>query len=256
MINVSIAVSTYSNRIEQLTLKEYPNVEYIIVHQSPCDISSKIRMLLDNRNDVSYIPTETIGLSKSRNIAIKNSKGKYIIIMDDDVDFSFNSIEKLTKHMDEDDVDIGTYYHRYTDGNTTKNKEYSFFHNRFNIANPSSIDICLRRKSIVDSGVLFDEHFGLGAEYPSGEEMIFLSDCMNANLLLKRYPIEICTHPPLTSGSDFYSTKEKISAKREMFKRVYGKLGVVVFLIFVLKKFPKAFKAGYGKFFLKNAFFN
>lgn len=256
MINISIAVSTYSNRIERLVLKEYPNVEYVIVHQSPCDMPFEIRTILENRSDVLYIPSETIGLSKSRNIAIKNSTGKYIIIMDDDVDFSFDSMDKLTKHMDEDNVDIGTYYHKYTNGNTTKKKEYAFFHNRFNIANPSSIDICLRRESIVDSGVLFDEHFGLGTEYPSGEEMIFLSDCMNAKLLLKRYPIEICTHPPLTSGSDFYSTKEKISAKREMFRRVYGRLGGMVFFIFFLKKLPKAFKAGYGIFFIKKSLFN
>lgn len=256
MINVSIAVSTYSNRIEQLVLKEHPDVEYIIVHQSPCDISPNMKIILDNRDDVFYIPSETIGLSKSRNIAINNATGKYIIIMDDDVDYSFDNIDKLIKCMDEDGVDIGTYYHRYTDGNTTKNKKHAFIHNRFNIANPSSIDICIRRKSIVDSGVLFDEHFGLGTEYPSGEEMIFLSDCMNANLLLKRYPIEICTHPPLTSGSDFYSTKEKISAKREMFRRVYGQLGSALFILFFLKKFPKAFKAGYGMFFLKNSLFN
>lgn len=255
MINVSIAVSTYSNRIEQLTLKEYPNVEYIIVHQSPCDISSKISMLLENRNDVSYIPTETIGLSKSRNIAIKNSKGKYIIIMDDDVDFSFNSIEKLTKHMDEDDVDIGTYYHKYTNGKTTKNKEYSFSHNKLNIANPSSIDICLKRESIAASGVLFDENFGLGTSYPSGEEMIFLSDCIKSGLKLKRYPIEVCIHPPVTSGSDFYSSKEKILAKKAMFKRVYGRLGGIMFILFILKKYPAVYKAGYGIFFLKHSLF-
>ncbi len=210
---------------------------------------------LKNRDDVLYIPTDTKGISVSRNIAIKNATGDYIIIMDDDVDFLLDSIERLIKCMDEDDVDIGTYYHKYTNGKTTKNKEHSFSHNMLNIANPSSIDICLKRESIVASGVLFDEGFGLGTRYPSGEEMVFLSDCIRSSLKLKRYPIEVCIHPPVTSGSDFYSTKEKILAKNAMFKRVYGQLGGVMFMLFILKKYPTAYKAGYGLFFLKNSLF-
>jgi len=253
---ISIAISTYAERVANLKLLEYyPNINYVVVHQQPQNVAMESISYLKNRNDVLYIPTDTKGISVSRNIAIKNAIGDYIIIMDDDVDFLLDSIERLIKCMDEDDVDIGTYYHKYTNGKTTKNKEHSFAHNMLNIANPSSIDICLKRESIAASGVLFDEEFGLGTNYPSGEEMIFLSDCIKSSLKLKRYPIEVCIHPPVTSGSDFYSTKEKILAKKAMFKRVYGQLGGVMFMLFILKKYPSAYKAGYGLFFLKHSLF-
>jgi glycosyltransferase involved in cell wall biosynthesis len=253
---ISIAISTYAERIANIKLFEsHPHINYVVVHQQPQGVPVESMSYLKNRNDVLYIPTNTKGLSISRYIAIKNSTGDYIMIMDDDVDFFLDSIEKLITCMDEDDVDISTYYHKYTNGKTTKNKDHSFYHNRLNIANPSSIDICLKRESIIASGVLFDEDFGLGTNYPSGEEMIFLSDCIKSGLKLKRYPIEVCIHPPVTSGSDFYSTKEKILAKKAMFKRVYGQLGGLMFILFILKKYPAAYKAGYGLFFLKQSFF-
>lgn len=256
MTTISIAISTYAERVANLKLLEYcPNINYVVVHQQPQNVAKESISYIKNRKDVLYIPTDTKGISVSRNIAIKNATGNYILIMDDDVCFFLDSIEKLIICMDEDDVDIGTYYHKYTNGKTTKNREYSFSHNMLNIANPSSIDICLKRESIVTSGVLFDEDFGLGTSYPSGEEMIFLSDCIKSGLKLKRYPIEVCIHPPVTSGSDFYSTKEKILAKKAMFKRVYGQLGGIMFILFILKKYPAAYKAGYGLFFLKHSFF-
>lgn len=191
MTTISIAISTYAERVANLKLLEYhPKINYVVVHQQPQNVAMESISHLKNRDDVLYIPTDTKGISVSRNIAIKNAIGDYIIIMDDDVDFLLDSIERLIKCMDEDDVDIGTYYHKYTNGKTTKNKEHSFAHNMLNIANPSSIDICLKRESIIASGVIFDEGFGLGTRYPSGEEMIFLSDCIRSSLKLKRYPIE------------------------------------------------------------------
>lgn len=255
MALISLAISTISNRIDFLKLQEYSNAEYVIVHQRPNEGDPKVISSLKERHDIIYVPLDSSGLSVSRNTAINKCGGDYIFILDDDVFFSFDSMMMVVDLMSKDNVDIGTYYHKYTNGKTTKNKEYSFSHNMFNIANPSSIDICLKRESIVASGVLFDEDFGLGTSYPSGEEMIFLSDCIKSGLKLKRYPTEICIHPPVTSGSDFYSTKEKILAKKAMFKRVYGQLGGIMFILFILKKYPAAYKAGYSSFFLKHSLF-
>lgn len=255
MALISLAISTISNRIDNLKLQEYSNAEYVIVHQRPNEGDQKIISDLKARHDIVYIPLDKVGLSVSRNTAIEKCNGDYIFILDDDVFFSFERMVSVVDLMSKDEVDIGTFYHKYTNGKTTKNKKHSFSHNVFNIANPSSIDICLKRESIAASGVLFDEDFGLGTNYPSGEEMIFLSDCIKSSLKLKRYPIEVCIHPPVTSGSDFYSTKEKISAKKAMFKRVYGQLGGIMFILFILKKYPAAYKAGYGLFFLKHSLF-
>nr|WP_251068899.1 glycosyltransferase [Shewanella sp. NKUCC06_TVS] len=250
---LSIAVSTISNRIEKMSLLPYEGVQYVIVHQEPDEVSSTYLESLINRSDVIYVPLMEKGLSVSRNVALEHADGDYVMIMDDDVTFSIVDIYTLLSRVKEDDVDVATYYHRYTNGNSTLRHKRTFWHNKFNIANPSSIDICVKRSSILKAHLKFDELFGLGSQYPSGEEMIFLSDCLDNRLLVKRYPIEICTHPPITSGVDFFSTQQKVNAKRAMFSRVYPKVGGLIFMLFVVKKFPIAWRAGYGLIFISNA---
>lgn len=253
MVSLSIAISTYADRISKLNLDANPNVEYIIVHQKPLEASLETISNLKNRHDISYIPTDTKGLSISRNIALENANGEYVMIMDDDVVFSIEKILDIIKKMKSDSVDVGTYYHRYLDGRTTLNSNASQKLNLFTIAKPSSIDICFNRKSILNKSIRFDENFGLGTDNPSGEEMIFLSDCLSHGLSIQRYPVEVSSHPPVTSGADFYSTDKKVIAKRNMFLRVSPRCGLFLFILFVFKKSAIAYKADFGFFFIKTA---
>ncbi|CAJ1912830.1 glycosyltransferase family 2 protein [Aeromonas veronii] len=253
MYQLNIAISTISNRIESLNLIQYDGIQYVIVHQEPHQASAGIVKSLIARPDVIYVPLEKKGLSVSRNTALVNATGDYVLIMDDDVTFSIDAIKILLEKIKQDDVDVVTYYHKYTNGNTTLKNKISYSHHLLNIASPSSIDICLKRESILKFNIKFDESFGLGSHYPSGEEMIFLADCLKFGLKVKRYPIEICTHPPITSGLDFFTTREKTLAKAAMFNRVYSKFGSLLFILFVIKKFPIAWRAGYGKIFIINA---
>lgn len=254
MKKISIAISTISSRLNNLALEKHTNVEYVIVHQKYDESSPDAVKNLKDRDDVIYIPLDTPGLSASRNVAILNSTGDYILIMDDDVTFSMYKIFHLIKKMQSEGIDIGTYYHSYQGGGSTMKTAKEIKLNFLTIAKPSSIDICVNRQAIQKNNILFDESFGLGTKHPSGEEMIFLSDCLKSGLSIKRYPLEICEHPPITSGSDFYSTKNKIKAKHAMFNRISHRLGNILFMLFVIKKLPKAHNAGHGIFFIRQAF--
>lgn len=254
MRDISIAISTISHRIERLDLAMHSGVQYVIVHQEPGMASPSFIEKLLERSDIIYVPLKEKGLSVSRNNAIKHSTGKYILVMDDDVTFSISSIDELLEQAEREHVDVATYYHRYSDGRSTLRKGHAFIHNKFNISSPSSIDICIKRSAIIGCNIKFDENFGLGAIYPSGEEMIFLSDCLKNNLLVKRYPIEICTHPPVASGLDFYTSLDKTVAKYEMLRRVFPVAGQYIFILFVIKKMPQAFKANKLIHFIKNSF--
>lgn len=254
MYTLSIAISTISERIEKLRLPVCDGFQYIIIHQENNIPLSKATEHLMARSDVVYVPLEKKGLSASRNVGLLKADGEYVMIMDDDVLFSLEKILKLLSWIKADNVDVATYYHRYSDGRTTLRKGHAFIHNKFNISSPSSIDICIKRSAIIGCNIKFDENFGLGAIYPSGEEMIFLSDCLKNNLVVKRYPIEICTHPPVTSGLDFYTSLDKTVAKYEMLRRVFPVAGQYIFILFVIKKMPQAFKANKLIHFIKNSF--
>lgn len=249
---ISIVISTISARIEKLVIPQASNIEYVVVHQNPHEAKQSIIHELLSRKDVVYTPLYEHGLTKSRNVGIANASGDYVLIMDDDVTFSIEKIYQLIKTMIDEEIYVATYYHQYLDGRTTKINNKSYYLNKLTVAQPSSIDICFNKRVLAEKNIKFDELFGLGSKYPSGEEMIFLSDCLSSGLPVKRYPLEICVHPPITSGLDFYSSPQKIAAKAAMFSRVYKKWWRVMFILFVIKKIPRVFKAGYTSFFISN----
>jgi len=256
------AISTIGDRINNIDYSRlllHDDVCYLIIHQShhSCVIHDSILKLFSSRDDVHYIPCCEIGLSSSRNIALAKGKflAEYIFILDDDVSFSIANTFKLIQQMILDNVDVGCCYHKYTNGGSTLKNVNKSKVNYVNAAKVSSIDICLKSRVAEDHRVFFDTNFGLGTNLPSGEEMIFLTDCLKFGFLVYRYPIEVCTHPPIASGLDFFSSKLKVKAKKEMFKRIFGPKYFLFFFLFVLKKLPRAIAAGYGIHFIKESIF-
>lgn len=240
-----VAISTMGSRIDNLVLPERrESVSYLIVHQSEndaCWVNANIR------SDVIYIRVNEYGLSKSRNLALANCHAKYLYIMDDDVAFDLDRIKELVERMCLDGVDVATCRYEYHDGSSPKKyRSAPFTHGFLSAARVSSIEICVNVNSVRSKGLQFDETFGLGTQMPSGEEFIFITDCVKMKLKVRYYPISTGAHPYVTSGGDFYTNYRKIYAKREMFKRVFGGWSLFFIFLFWLKKIPIALKKGYG----------
>ena len=248
MPQCTIVISTANARILDLNIKEtHQDIHYIVVHQNFDNFgeSYKIPELL-RRDDVTYIRLDYPGLSKSRNIGLAEVRTKYAYIMDDDVDFSIKKIIELVKLMDTESVDIATCQHRYEDGRFPYSyKTHPYYHSKLSLAKVASIDICVNVNSIREKQIKFDSNFGLGTSLPSGEEFVFLTDCLKAGLSIKYYPILVGIHPNLISGTDFFSSSNKILAKREMMLRVFGVRGCFYIFAFWLKKIPIVFRHGY-----------
>lgn len=199
------------------------------------------------REDVTYIQLNYPGLCKSRNIGLSNVMTKYAYIMDDDVELDLDKVIELVQKMESDSVDVATCQFKYLDGTFPKKYSVKFFeHDMLSSAKVSSIEICVNIESIRAHKIRFDERFGLGTDWPSGEEYIFLTDCLKAGLKVKYYPIVTGIHPNETSGQDFYTSSSKAVAKREMFKRVFGWKSWLYVTAFWIKKLPHAVKARCG----------
>nr|AXY99772.1 gt3 [Proteus vulgaris] len=250
-----IAISTMNERINNIIIPGYDkDVSYLLIHQIN-DENFYPNKLLNERNDIIYINTNQFGLSKSRNMAINNCDAEYLFIMDDDVSYDIDAMKKIISLMSIENVDVGTFYHNYTNSNSTLKKiKKKITLNYINIAKVASIDICIKINSIKKNAIIFNENFGLGTDLPSGEEMIFLSDCLKKNLNLIRYPLIVSTHPPIASGLDFYSSTNKIRAKKKMLEIIYGRFSFLVKIMFTIKKFKRASQAGFGFKFVKVMF--
>lgn len=180
------------------------------------------------------------GLSKSRNRAIELCDSDIALISDDDVKYIDNIDNIITNAFKENpNADIITFQIK-TPENQLFNENYKsskFTHNIKTIMSVSSVEIAFRTQSIRTKNLLFDEKFGLGTKYPTGEEAIFLNDAIKKGLKVIFLPIPIVLHPKESSGGMFNNNPDLIKAKGAMLYRIFGNISYLVSILFAIKKF-------------------
>lgn len=146
----------------------FTEFEVFIVDQS--DISKFELKDLDSRID--YIHINQKGLSHARNVALEKARGDYICLVDDDAEYDKNFLLNAERILNTENIAIlsGTIFdeksRRYGQKNMCqKRKDVKFF---------DSFKYCMSSAMIIQKSFLlkykFDENFGLGGIYESGEE--------------------------------------------------------------------------------------
>lgn len=177
------------------------------------------------------------GVAKSRNSAIENADGKYLLFGDDDVLFDISEIQKALDYLDKNPKvslvlaaavdETGKLRKNYPDRETTLN--------RFNSAKAATYEMILRVEHAKELNVRFDEDFGAGAKNYLGDEYIFIADLIKAGGRAVFLPLKIAVHPAESSGSRWGETPDRI-ARARVFSRVFGKLAVFVRAGFALRR--------------------
>lgn len=131
------------------------------------------------------------GLTRSRNMAIRNSDADVCLLCDDDEKFVADYEERILKAyqtLPQADVIIFKMV----------NRSASFpdrvVRLRFpQTAHVSSWQISFRRQRLLEAGVYFDELLGAGTDNGAEEELKFLRDCERAGLMIFYVPVEIAS---------------------------------------------------------------
>lgn len=263
---IIVLISTMYHRLLEIDANQFlqdDEIYYIISCQGTPEFDfdvykNKINDIFGNVN-ISYSFIEGYGLSKNRNKAIDkllelDIDSEYFYIADDDIVLCLDGIKHAVKFASENHLDMVAGKIATLD--MTDHKEnyssMSFPLTKFNATRVSSVEMILSLAAVKKYKLRFDEKFGLGSQYPSGEEYIFTSDLLNHGCKAYFYPVYLCKHPPVTSGHDFYSTPGKIMAKGAMFMRsngyIIGYLMCVFFCIVKWKIYNK--KCGFFKFYI------
>ena len=190
------------------------------------------------------------GLSKSRNRALSLAEGDICLIADDDTSLLPGYTERiLAEFRAAPDADIITFQVRTPEGGFFKNNygEQADWHNLRSIMRVCSIEIAFRRERVLATGIRFDERFGLGAEFPTGEEAIFLADAIRAGLKVRYVPVPIVIHGSESSGAAFARNPGLIKAKGAMFMRIFGMWSIPISLLFALLKYKRS-ELGFVRF--------
>ena len=159
--------------IKSLKNQNYRNFELIIIDQSNED---KIKQLQKYKIPIKYIKKKEKGLSRSRNLGIKLSKGKYLLFTDDDCYFNVNFLYQIKNAYKKYKTDlIGFPIFNKNKNNTVVkiNNSNFFINNDLNVIKYlCSVNFCIKNKNLLK----FDENLGLGIKKlsRSGEDTDFL----------------------------------------------------------------------------------
>lgn len=225
-----IIISTMNNKfhLRHINLE----IPHLIINQ----ITEDIEPIEDNNTTNMF----TSGLSKSRNKGLDETTADIILISDDDLTYLPNIDVSIQKAFAEyPDADIITF--KIGKSGELDYKKYSdkpFYHNLKTVMSVSSVEIAVRKETI-NSKLRFDEDFGLGAKYPTGEEVIFLTDALKQGKSILFYPLTIAIHPDVSSGSN-YNVKNLAKAKGAMLFRIFSYKSYLLCVVFALKHYSKA----------------
>ena len=91
MIDISILMPVYNaekylnETIDTIKNQSFSNWELIIVDDGSTDNSKEIcTKLMNDDKRIKYILQENLGVSHTRNVALENAQGKYIVFVDSD----------------------------------------------------------------------------------------------------------------------------------------------------------------------------
>ncbi|MBA3987018.1 MAG: glycosyltransferase family 2 protein, partial [Flavobacteriales bacterium] len=124
------------------------------------------------------------GLSKSRNLAIRNAKGSICLNVDDDVVFMKGFSEIIVSAFNNIDFPIITFETLTTEGKPYwKYPKEAMPHNNYVSQKTLSIEIAFKVAVIIKNNLFFDERFGLGAQFEDAENYVFLNDAKKGGLM-------------------------------------------------------------------------
>nr|WP_315145901.1 glycosyltransferase family A protein [uncultured Flavobacterium sp.] len=206
----------------------FSNFNILIINQS------KDTVLSSDFETVRVINVDEKGLSKSRNLAIKNASKKICLIADDDVVYFSNFDHEIISAFNQNPkASIITFNHQRIGKEKpqhTSKKVYS--HSKKTIENVCSIEIAFQLNAIKNNNICFDENFGLGSYFETAEEYLFLRDAIKLKLNVIFSPFVIVSHPLLSSGEDQGSDRV-LFARAALFYKTKANLAYIWLLKYV-----------------------
>ncbi|MDE5998400.1 MAG: glycosyltransferase [Muribaculaceae bacterium] len=238
-ISLQVMICTYGQeglkRVATSTHPKVEGVEYLV----SCQIEGGVTIPKElYREDFKIITTASKGLSINRNHALTQATAPVLLISDDDTDYSAeglkNVIEAFRNHPDADIItfryDSPVSKKFYPDHSVSLNNIPKGYY-------ISSIEIALRRRSI-QGKFWFNENFGIGAMFPSGEEDIFVYDCLNAGMKGIFEPITIARHDGPTTSERNLKLPTRSQTKGAVFLRLHPHSWPLRMMAHALREIP------------------
>jgi len=243
---VQLLISTLNEGIErvgQMLLSPDDGLCYLVSHQITRTDCIAIPKDLQ-RDDVQVVQTKGVGLSANRNQAIRCASGDIVVLLDDDVRIKPEYMETIRSiFASHPEVDVSCCMIKTSDSDS----EYKVYSGKAqpyqkisDLKSCSSIEISFRLEAIRNNNIRFDERFGLGTQIQSGEELLFLNECLRKGLHIHYFPVYTVEHPFWSSvkKKSPFSDERLFAAGAQSFM-LYGKTGCLRNLFSALRRLPE-----------------
>lgn len=165
---------------EDCSLAEKMNITTAAVIANQCD-----RWDYEEQNGVRMLSTATRGVGINRNFALQLSKADILLFADDDVAYYDGALEGVVAAFEQlPDADVIFFGLDMTrDGKVFDKRRNKV--RRVHIWNAlryGTARMAVRRSAVMEKRLSFTTLFGGGCKYGSGEDTVFIADCIRAGL--------------------------------------------------------------------------
>lgn len=234
-MNIQVLISTMNQIDIESLVKDMRVKSAVVINQ----VTKNITLPMDIRGDsLTSFSVKERGLSKSRNMAIKNAKADICLIADDDM-YYVKDYEQIVSnaYAKYPQADIITFYVDHEDPTQAARIQRGGKVSLLKTMKTVSYQISFRRESITKCDLRMDERFGTGTDLYMGEENIFLFDACRKGLKVYHVPLKIATLKKDSISTWFTGYDERyFVVKGSVFYRMYPRLSTILLLQFILRK--------------------
>lgn len=205
------AIAICLKSIFEQTWQDY---EIIIIDQSSNKLTENyINTLEDKRIKYKHVCYK--GLSKARNDALRMATGEYVCLIDDDANYASEYLSIAAENTDSRTILSGHIY------DTVKQGDFVGYKTKYNqkklslrmiIRTCPSAGLVFPMKMIQESG-FFDEQFGIGGFYGSGEETDLILRALKYGYRVKYLTEMTLSHPVPAIKRQLSHQKRKMYAE-------------------------------------------
>lgn len=234
--SIEVLVSTMNQNAETLVRKMKIDTNAIIINQNN---KWDYKEYKNNKNIIKIFECKEKGIGLSRNTALMRSTADICLFADDDVVYE-NNYEEIVlnafQELPEADVIIFNVPSTNKSRPSPKiNKTKKIY--KYNCLKYGTFSLAVKRKSIIKNNIYFSLLFGGGAPFGSGEDSLFIMDCIKMKLSVYVYPkkIGIVNHD---SSTWFEGYNEKyFRDKGALFSQISKGFSKILCCQFLLRKY-------------------
>lgn len=192
-MTISVLISCMHQNNAEIIKRSNVKTNAVVINQCNKDnITDTIfKDAVQKEHKLRFVDTRERGLSKSRNMAIKNANEDICLIMDDDEvlenDYVTTIQNAYTQYPDADIIvfQLGNSNKKYA----KESKQIGYLR----ALKVSSLEISFKRQSIINKDIKFDIEMGSGTGNGAGEENAFLYACLKKGLKIQYVPKKIAS---------------------------------------------------------------